>query len=390
MIVQTSSIISISFKLFTLNVKIAVIDLILRNYLVKEVFRTASAVFIVVFLILLSTQLLRVLSAVSEGKITLDLLFVLLGLMNLESMTLVLPLVLYLSIILALSRLYKDSEMIAMWACGISPKVIIKSLFPIIIVFVGIELFFAMSVNPWANDKITLLKNSVEATADVDMLDNGRFNSFSNGDRVVYIEDTKTVDDNDILENVFVRIRNGKQQSVVYAKQAKIEKDPKSGARYIVFINGNRYDGVPGASDYKVVHFHEYGVLMMNKSTSTDYRDEDARSLKQLWEKGDARSIAELQWRVSMVFSVLILSLMAIPVSKTSPRKGRYSKVLPAVLIYFLYSNLLSISQNLVKKEDLPAWIGMWWVHLLFLALFVWLLGQQMGWFQTRFKRDNV
>ena len=116
-----------------------------------------------VFLILLSTQLLRVLSAVSEGKITLDLLFVLLGLMNLESMTLVLPLVLYLSIILALSRLYKDSEMIAMWACGISPKVIIKSLVPIIIVFVGIELFFAMSVNPWANDKITLLKNSVEA-----------------------------------------------------------------------------------------------------------------------------------------------------------------------------------------------------------------------------------
>lgn len=370
---------------------VGILELILRNYLIKEVFRTAVAVFIVVFLIILSTQLLRVLSAVSDGKITLDLLFVLLGLTNLESMTLMLPLVLYLSIVLALSRLYKDSEVIAMWACGISPKLIIRSLMPIIIVFVLIELFFAMLVNPWANDKITLLKNSVEATADVDLLDSGQFNSFSNGDRVVYIEDTKKIaKDEEVLENVFVRIRRDDQQSVVYAKQAQIEEDPKSGARYVVFVNGHRYDGVPGEAEYKVVNFHEYGVLMANKNSINAHRDEDAQGFKQLWEKGDSRSMAEIQWRISMVISIFILALMAIPISKTSPRKGRYSKILPAILIYFLYSNLLSISQNLVKKNDISPILGMWWVHLLFLALFIWLLGLQMGWFQFRLRGKNV
>jgi len=365
--------------------------LILRNYLVREVFKTALAVFIVVFLILLSTQLLRALSAVSDGKITLDLLFVLLGLTNLESMTLVLPLVLYLSIVLALSRLYKDSEIIAMWACGISPRVIINSLMPIIILFVIIELFFSTVVNPWANDKINLLKNSVEATADIDMLDSGRFNMFSKADRVVYVENiNQQLDGDNILENVFVRIRRGEQQSVVYAKTAKVEQDPQTGARYIVFVNGHRYDGIPGQGDFRVVHFHEYGVLMVNKSAKKGTKKVDALGLLELWKKGDSRSIAELQWRISMVLSVLILSLMAIPVSRTSPRKGRYSKVLPAILIYFLYSNLLSISQNMVKKEDLPQWIGMWWVHIIFFGLFVWLLGRQMGWFQFKKRVKNV
>lgn len=351
--------------------------MIIRWYLIKEVIKTFLAVFIVVFLILLSTQVLRVLSAVSDGKITLDLLFILLGLTNIKSMALIFPLTLFLSIILALSRFYKDSEIIAMWSCGISPKTILSSLLPVIFIFVLIEMLFALQISPWANAKITLLKKQVETNADVDVLDSGRFNQFANGDRVIYIEN---ITPEGVLERVFLRLRHGDNSSVVYADKAYIKKDDVSGARYLVFNQGYRYDGLPGSGDYRVIQFKEYGVIIENKILNIINYDKDEQDFAHLLEQDNLEATAEVQWRISLILSIFILALLAIPLSKSSPRKGRYAKVLPAILVYFLYSNLLGIAQNFVKKGDIPPIIGMWWVHVLFLFLFMYLFAQQMGW----------
>ncbi|MFK5984693.1 MAG: LPS export ABC transporter permease LptF [Pseudomonadota bacterium] len=359
--------------------------MIIRWYLIREVLKTFLAVFIVVFLILLSTQVLRVLSAVSDGKITLDLLFVLLGLTNIKSLALIFPLTLFLSIILALSRFYKDSEIIAMWSCGISPKTILSSLLPIIFIFVFIELIFALHVSPWANGKITLLKKHVESNADVDVLDRGRFNQFANGNRVIYIED---VSSEGVLKRVFLRLRNGDNNSVVYADTAYIKKDQLTGARYLVFNQGYRYDGQPGSGDYRVIKFKEYGVIVENKIIAAISYDKDEQSFELLLEQQNNQAVAEVQWRISLIISTFVLALLAIPLSKSSPRKGRYAKVLPAILVYFLYSNLLGIAQNFVKKGNIPPEIGMWWVHILFVLLFIYLFGQQMGWrlFKKQYK----
>ncbi len=358
--------------------------LIIRWYLIREVIKTFLAVFIVVFLILLSTQVLRVLSAVSDGKITLDLLFVLLGLTNIKSMALVFPLTLFLSIILALSRFYKDSEIIAMWSCGISPKTILSSLFPIFLIFVFIELFFALHISPWANSQITVLKKHVESNAEVDILDSGRFNQFANGDRVIYVEE---ITDEGLLKRVFLRFRKGDKSSVVYADTAAIKKDKLSGSRYLIFNQGYRYDGVPGSGDYQVVHFKEYGVIVESKILDAINYDKDEQSFALLLSQDSKQAQAEIQWRISLVLSTLILALLAIPLSKSSPRKGRYAKVLPAIFIYFLYSNLLGIAQNFVKKGDISPLIGMWWVHILFLLLFIYLFSQQMGWRGIKIKK---
>jgi len=231
-------------------------NLIVRWYLIKEVVKTFLAVFLVVFLILLSTQVLRVMSAVSDGKITLDLLFVLLGLTNIKSMAMVFPVTLFLSIVLALSRFYKDSEIIAMWACGISPKVILSSLLPVILVFTAIEAAFSLHISPWANAQITNVKKHVESNADVDILDSGRFNIFSNGERVIYVEDMSKTG---TLKNVFLRVHLNDTNSVIYAKQAYIRTDQDSATRYIVFEHGYRYDGEPGNDDYRIISFQEYG-----------------------------------------------------------------------------------------------------------------------------------
>jgi len=352
--------------------------LIIHWYLIKEVLKTFFAVFLVVFLILLSTQVLRVLSAVSDGKITLDLLFVLLGLTNIKSLAIVFPVTLFLSIVLALSRFYKDSEIIAMWACGISPKVILSSLLPVILAFTAIEAAFSLHISPWANAQITKVKKHVESNADIDILDSGRFNLFANGDRVIYVEN---ISSSGVLENVFLRVRLNQTNSVIYAKQAYIKTDAATAARYIVFQHGYRYDGEPGNDDYRVISFQEYGVIVEDKNLSVIRYDKDEQSFEQLLKQNNLESISEVQWRISLILSIFILAVLAIPISKSSPRKGRFAKVLPAILTYFVYSNMLAIAQSFVKKGLVSPIIGMWWVHILFLLLFIFLFGRQMGWF---------
>lgn len=358
------------------------ITLIIHWYLIKDVVKTFLAVFLVVFLILLSTQVLRVLSAVSDGKITLDLLFVLLGLTNIKSMAMVFPVTLFLSIVLSLSRFYKDSEMIAMWACGISPKVILLSLLPVIIVFTAIETAFSLHISPWANAQITKVKKHVESNADVDILESGRFNLFADGDRVIYVEN---ITDSGVLEHVFLRVHMNRTSSVIYAKQAYIKTDKESAARYLVFEHGYRYDGEPGNDDYRVISFEEYGVMIEDKTLSAIRYDTDEQSFNELLKQDNLESTSEVQWRISLILSLFILAILAIPISKSSPRKGRFAKILPAILIYFVYSNMLGIAQSFVKKGEVSPIIGVWWVHSLFFLLFIYLFGKQMGWFYRPF-----
>ena len=353
--------------------------MIIRWYLIKELIKTFLAVFIVIFLLLLSTQVLRVLSAVSNGTITLDLVFILLGLTNLQSIATVLPLSLFLSIIIALSRFYKDSEIIAMWACGVSPKIILTSFLPVILIFVVIEFIFALHLSPWAHAQINHVKTYVASNADVDLLESGRFNIFENGKRVLYVED---IDKKGTLSHVFLRIINGKDNnSVIYADKASIQEDDESGARYIIFNSGYRYDGKAGEDNYRVISFDEYGVLIVKPAMSEINYDNDEKSFLTLMQQSTQKKpMAEIQWRISLVLSLFILSLLAIPLSNSSPRKGRFNKILPAILVYFLYSNLLNIAQSFIKKGDVSPLIGMWWVHILFIFLFIYLFSHQMGW----------
>ncbi len=351
---------------------------IICAYIRKEIAKTFLAVFVIVFLILLSTQLLRALASVSEGRISLEFLFLMLSLTNVKSLSIILPLILFLSIVFALSRFYKDSEIIAMYSCGISPLILVRSILPFILLFVVIEAVLALLVSPWSNEQITRVIKVAESHADVDVLEPGRFNIFSYGERVIY---TEAIEDKR-LEHIFLQIRQQDTTSIIYADYAQIVADPNSPARYLVFRDGIRYDGEPGSDDYRQIEFVEYAVLIEKKALKPLQLDYDEMPLSQLWLIDHPAASAELQWRISLVLSLLILSLLAIPLSHTSPRKGRFAKLFPAIVVYFFYTNLLSVSQNMVKKEELPLYVGMWPVHLLFLGFFLYLLGRQMGWFQ--------
>ncbi len=333
--------------------------------------------FLVLFLIILSTQLIKSLAAVANGKIPIDFLFALIGLRNLQSLTLILPLTLFLGILLALSRLYKDSEMVALSACGIGPVTLIKSVIIVLASFIVLEIGLALVIGPWAFSRMQIVEEEFKLQADIELVVPGQFTLSNDGKRVIYAEEivhrTK-------LKNVFLHVDTDTRSSVLAANEANIETDPRQGARYIVFQNGHRYDGESGTLEYRDIKFKDYGVLLEGRGRAVIQLDRDALPLKALINSDNLYYKAELQWRISQILMMIILALLAVPLSKTSPRHGRYGKMALAVLIYIIYSNLLLVAMNWLRKGVVEAYIGMWWVHLLFFALFLFLFARQMGW----------
>ncbi len=345
--------------------------------MIKEVIRTFAGVFLVLFLIILSTQLLRALSAVAEGKIAIDFLFSLLFLKNIASLTLILPLTLFLSILLALSRLYKDSEMVALSACGIGPGTLLKSILIVLFSFIFLEISLAMVLAPWASNKIQHAEESYKAEADIELITPGQFNVADGGQRVLYAQDMPGPTR---LTDVFLHVDNGDTSSVMASNGANIITDNRQGARYIVFQNGNRYDGVAGSLEYRFIKFKDYGVLLEGKAMGNVILDRESITSDKLWASQKLSHKVELQWRISQILMMIILALLAVPLSKSAPRQGRYAKMALAILLYVAYSNLLVVAMNWVRKGLVDPAIGMWWVHLIFFVLFLVLFIRQMGW----------
>ena len=362
--------------------------MIIRDYITREVIRTFGGVFLVLFLIILSTQLIKSLAAVANGKISIDFLFALIGLKNLQSMTLIIPLTLFLAILLALSRLYKDSEMVALSACGIGPASLLKSVVLVMASFVCFEIGLALVIGPWAFRQMQIVEEEFKLQADIELVIPGQFTLSNDRKRVIYTEE---IVNRTQLKNVFLHVDNNNRSSVLASDKANIETDPRQGARYIVFQNGNRYDGVSGALEHRAIKFKDYGVLLEGQGRAVIKLDRDALPLKELTASDNLYYKAELQWRISQILMMIILALLAVPLSKTSPRQGRYGKMALAVLIYIVYSNLLLVAMNWLRKGVVEAYIGMWWVHLLFFALFLFLFARQMGWLSgLRRKSHNV
>jgi len=270
---------------------------IIQDYIIKEILRTFSGVFIVLSLIILSTQLLKALSSVANGQISIDFLFSLIAYKNIESLTLLLPLTLFISILLALTRIYKDSEMIALSSCGIGPLSLLKSVSIVVSSFIFLEIALAISLGPWASGHIQIAKETFKTQEIVELIVAGQFNFSNDLKRVLYTE--KFNDKKTSLENVFLYIdkddanNNNKDKknedmgnsSVLASEKASLVVDPKNGSRYIVFNNGHRYDGIPGSIDYTDQLTQSEAVLYcsdLSLANQSDWRLPDIKTLYSL------------------------------------------------------------------------------------------------------------
>ncbi|HKK04818.1 MAG TPA: LPS export ABC transporter permease LptF [Gammaproteobacteria bacterium] len=350
--------------------------MIIDRYVAREILLTLVGVTIVLLLILFSARLVAILADAASGNLPVNYIMVLLALRNISNLVTVLPLALFLAVLLALSRMYIDNEMTVLAACGIGVGRIVRTVLVFAVVMAVVVGFLSLYAAPWAEFHSQRLMDQGAAESEVYGITAGSFHDIGGGGGVMYAQGIS--DDRQDLHNVFLQ-SDAERHSVISAAAGRRYRDPRTGARYLEVEDGYRYDGHPGEKDYIVTRFKKQGVRIREPAVTPTSTMRKAMTTRALWRAGGPSNLAEIQGRISDGLWVIVLALIAVPLSYTSPRQGRYAKIFSAILIYIIYSNFLGVARSWIEKGELSPVIGLWWVHVLLLLFALALLGVRSG-----------
>ncbi|PCI21509.1 MAG: LPS export ABC transporter permease LptF [Piscirickettsiaceae bacterium] len=349
---------------------------IIDRLFITELAKMMAGVMLVLTVILLSQRLVRYLSKVTTGELSADVVLSLVGFNMVLLVIRVLPAALFVSILLVIGRMYRDNEMSSLFSAGIGLSRVYRAVFLFVMPLFVITFYLSTVTMPWALQQIELIKSNDQQSLDIRGISDGRFNEYSRGDLVFYVE--KITDDDKML-NVFIQNRQHGKLGITSSKSGEIRIDEKTGDRFIILKNGNRYEGVPGQADYKITKFQEYGVLIAKKSAAKVTFDTKELDTSELMASSHPRAISELQKRLSIPLALITFALLAVPMSKVSPRAGMYGNLLTALLIYIVFENFMSLSHSWLIKGVTPAWVGVWWVHALMVVVALIVLVRSLG-----------
>ena len=348
---------------------------ILDRYIFREIATTWLGVTIVLLFILLTNQFARVLGDVAKGKLPRDAALDVIGLSAVQYLTILVPIGLFLSIMLALGRLYRDSEMPAMMACRIGPSGIYRPLSLLLIpLSLGVA-WLAVDLGPRALTNIDRISAEARRVADLASIEPGRFTVFGPDNAVVYGE---RVTPDGVMEKVFIQrlMEDGAIEVIIAERGEQIEADDAD-VRILVLYNGRRYEGVPGTSRFRVVEFAEHGIPYQLPSLDTPEPRPRAMTIANLLASGQLEHMAELHWRLGVPLSTVILGILAVPLSRSRPRAGRYGRLAIGLLVFIIYFNLLSAGKAWIEQGTVSPELGLWWVHAGVLTFALGLLAVQ-------------
>jgi lipopolysaccharide export system permease protein len=354
--------------------------LIVERYIAREVMLTFLGVALLLFLIFLSGSFIKILAEAAEGDLPAKSLFAIFALRSIGNLVLILPLSLFLGALLAMGRLNNDSETTAMLACGIGTPYMLRALGRVAITVAMFVMVLILFISPWAENLAQQMIDEAAAENDIATIEAGKFHKMDSSGSLIYLGERN--DEDDTIRTIFTYNKTDANMELITAIDAEERPGPDGKNRYLVLKNGKRYQGETGSQEYEISSFGEYGVQIEDKEVVTSKMRDNAIPTSQLLKLQNNDDISELQWRISLPLIVIVLSLLAIPLSKTSPRQGKYGKVFAGILIYLIYNNLLTVSRVAIEKGELNPWIGVWWVHLLVVVISIVLILKQNNAYQ--------
>jgi lipopolysaccharide export system permease protein len=337
---------------------------------------TWLAVTSVLLIILVSNQLARVLSQAAANDFPRHVVLALIALTSAGYLSVIVPIGFFLAIVLGLGRLYHESEMAAMQACGVGPSGLFRPIGLLAAFIAALLAWLSFYGVPHASARAQAIRAEALREAQFGALEPGRFRSFSSGNVVFYAE---RVDDNGILHNVNVFVERptaDKKESVleVWVASRAEQRGVGQPEQLFVLYDGQRYEGVPGSGEFRIMQFAEGGIpVPLGNAVSTSSKAE-MKLTSELLQSRTREDLAELQWRMSTPLMTIILMLIAVPLSRLRPREGRFGRIGLAVLVYFLYYQLLIAARTWVESGAVSSAVGVWWVHALALIGAIFLL----------------
>jgi len=339
---------------------------ILDRYILREVVLTWLAVTGILLVLLLTNQLAKVLQRAAENQYPQGVVLELIWLGALQNLTVIMPVGLLLGVVLAFGRLYHDSEMAAALACGVGPSAMYVPVSILTVLVTVIMAWLTLFLAPESIARSLSLRAAALQQGQFAPVVPGRFRTFGGSDVVVYAED---VDPDGTLRNVFVERTRGDTVEVAIAKRARHSVGGDGMTHTITLYDSERHEGVPGSPRFRITTSPENVIPVEVPKLSDAVTALEASPTLALAGSSDKEGRAELHWRIAMPMMCVVLTLLAVPMSRLRPREGRYARLLQAILIYFVYTTFLSAGKVWIARGKIPDELGLWWVHAVVIVL---------------------
>ncbi|GAA5096615.1 LPS export ABC transporter permease LptF [Wohlfahrtiimonas larvae] len=340
---------------------------IIRHYISKEVLFTFGATLIVLLAILLVQRLALMLNEVISGGISPNIILSMIGVQVLRFIAELVPLSFLLASIAAFGRLYKDSEMVAMFALGMPLSTLYRLLFQLAIPLSIILLLLNFFLIPHFSLRFHDIQQQAREEAQLTIIKAGTFKELSRGKNIVYVREIS--DNQQEIKDVFIKtLENDGAYSVTLAKTGQQEIDVQTGIRFLVLNDGKRYtffqNGGVDILDYDEI------ILRLDSTVEQMIPKMAAFSSADIFARLDLIFFQmEFERRLSASISLLILVIMIPALAHSGPRQGRFGNLLAAIFVYVIYFNLLNLAQTWMRKGTTPYWLGIWWVHIVMLVI---------------------
>lgn len=349
--------------------------MIIRRAFYREAVLTIGAGMALLLLTFVVLGLTKFLGEAALGQYPRDIVFTILGFELIRRMETLIPLATYIGLLMTLGRWYRDSEMTVLAACGVGLGSILRPVVQLALFIALLVAGFSFYLSPITMGMALQTKEEGLSRTDISIVTPGVFSDLRGSGHIVYVE---KVSQDGVLEKIFVNDKQAAKQNVVVAQTGHQRIDPDTGERLLVLENGAAYEGTPGEPDYRVVEFETYTLRLEQPGAAPPTNDINARPTRALLESGDAQDRIELQWRLSKPISVLILATFAVVLAHTDARRGRVINLVTAILIYFIYNNLISIGDTFLRNGRVPLGVGLWWVHLSLAAIAAYLIVRRL------------
>ena len=349
---------------------------IISRYLLSNLIVFFFAITFIIGLIVFGNQfVLTVQESISFG-IPIKELMPLVGFNMLRDIPIILTLSLFLSIIITISQLYKNSEAVVMNSIGLDDKGFMNLIKPIVFFTFIIIFYLTIFAVPWAKQQKSYAEDETVNASEFTFITEGRFESFKNGEIVFYASESKV---NDIvgeqnMEEIFIYALDNENPIIVLASEAKKYTDATNDSIYLRLKNGTRYEGLPGSANINILNFEKYDLEIVSgdvQKSILSFSEIEEKNTIDLLREGGSKANAEIQWRISQPISVLILSIFGVFLGKSSPRTGKGINLIIGIVIFMLYNNALLVAKSAIESDQLSPLIGMWSIHFLLLLILI-------------------
>ncbi|WP_145525164.1 LPS export ABC transporter permease LptF [Yersinia vastinensis] len=343
--------------------------MIIIRYLVRETLKSQIAILFILLLIFFSQKLVRILGAAVDGEIPTNLVLSLLGLGVPEMAQLILPLSLFLGLLMTFGRLYTESEITVMHACGMGKKSLIMAALILALATSALAAVNTIWLGPWSSKHQDEVLNDARANPSLAALAGGQFKSSTDGNSALFIGNVSGKEFNRVF---LAQLRpNGNQRpSVVVADSGHMTERP-DGSQVVILNKGTRYEGTALLRDFRITDFINYQAIIGHQEVQQNNNVAEQMTMSQLWQSTEPDARAEFHWRLTLIVSVSIMALLVVPLSVVNPRQGRVLSMLPAMLLYLIFFLLQTSLRSNASKGNLNPLVWLWVVNGAYLALAV-------------------